>query len=66
MNEDAFLVFGLGFFLFVIWLVVHTSARDQHYADHRKDIEYQRKLNEAREFGFGGPNQHTVKTLKDK
>lgn len=62
----AFMVFGLGFFTFVIHYVVQSSNSDQRYADHRNDVEYSRKLNEAREFGFGGPGQHNVATLKKK
>lgn len=39
---DFFFMFiGLGFFLFIIWFVVQ-----QH------DKEYNRKLNEQREFGY--------------
>lgn len=37
----AFMVFALGFFMFVIHYVVRSQDRD-----------YERKLNEAREFGF--------------
>jgi hypothetical protein len=62
----AFMVFGLGFFLFVINHVISSSNADRQYDDYRKDLEYQRKLTEAREFGFGGPNRHTVKTLRVK
>lgn len=39
--EFFFLFIGLGFFLFVIWLVVNTEERD-----------YNRRLNERREFGY--------------
>ncbi len=54
-DATGFMLFGLGFFIFVVWLVIHTS-----------NVAYERRLNEAREFGFGGPNQHTVETLKEK
>lgn len=53
MTEAVFLVFGLGFFLFVIWVIV-SSERES----------YGRRIMEAREFGFGDKNQHNVKTLK--
>ena len=39
--EFFFMFIGLGFFLLVIWKV--EAAEERHY---------QRKLNEAREFGF--------------
>lgn len=49
----GFMTFGLGFFLFVIgWVVL--SEREA----------YNRRISEAREFGFGGKNQHTIKSLK--
>lgn len=51
--ETFLFIFGLGFFLFVTWLIV-SSERET----------YQRRLNEAREFGFDGQYRHTAKTLK--
>ena len=51
----GFLGIGLAFFLFVI-LIVQRDSREQ----------WERRILEAREFGFGGPGQHTVKTLKGK
>lgn len=51
----GFLVFSLGFFLFTIRIVQR---------DHRESWE--RRLMEAREFGFGGKNQHTAHTLHEK
>jgi hypothetical protein len=48
----AFMVFGLGFFLFVIFVILH---------DHRESWE--RRIMEAREFGFGGKHQHDATTL---
>lgn len=51
----AFMVFGLGFFLFVVMILNR---------DHRESWE--RRIAEAREFGFGGKHQHTARTLRDK
>lgn len=48
----AFMIFGLAFFMFSIRMVMR---------DHRE--AYERRVMEAREFGFGGKNQHTAKTL---
>lgn len=53
--EIAFMVFGLGFFLFVVLMIERSEERS-----------YQRRLNEAREFGYGGPDRHNIKTLKGK
>ena len=39
--DMAFMLIGLGFFIFMIWFVEHSEERN-----------YQRKLTEAREFGF--------------
>lgn len=39
--DMAFMLIGLGFFIFIIWMVENAEERN-----------YQRKLNEAREFGF--------------
>lgn len=51
----AFMVFGLGFFLFVV-LVLNR--------DHRES--WNRRIMEAREFGFGGKHQHNADTLHKK
>jgi len=51
----AFMVFGLAFFLFTIRIVMR---------DHRESWE--RRVMEAREFGFGGKNQHNAQTLHKK
>lgn len=40
-DSFVFMVFGLGFFLFCIWMVLHQS-----------NLEYNRMLNERREFGY--------------
>ena len=53
--EFFFMIFGLGFFLFAVHYIVRTEERD-----------YQRRISEAREFGFGEKNQHTARTLRDK
>ena len=49
-----FMVFGLGFYLFVIHIILRDS-----------DTKWERRIMEAREFGFGGKNQHNAKTLHD-
>jgi hypothetical protein len=51
----AFLIFALGFFTISMRMVMR---------DHRE--AYDQRLMEAREFGFGGKNQHNVETLHDK
>lgn len=55
MLSLAFMVFSLGFFLLSMRIVTR---------DHRES--YERRIMEAREFGFGGPNQHNAKTLHEK
>ena len=54
MEEITFLVFGLGFFLYCIHIIERSS-----------DKEYNRKLNEAREFGFD-PEHPSRKRLRGK
>ena len=49
------LIFSLGFFIFTIRIVTR---------DHRESWE--RRIMEAREFGFGNKNQHNAKTLHEK
>lgn len=41
--DMAFMLIGLGFFIFVMWTVENAEERN-----------YNRKLSEAREFGFKG------------
>lgn len=55
MLDLAFMLFGLGFFTFSI-RIVNRDHREAH----------EQRMMEAREFGFGGKNQHTVKTLHQK
>jgi hypothetical protein len=55
LADLAYLAFGLGFFLFVIRMI-HSDSRET----------YERRVMEAREFGFGGKNQHNAKTLHEK
>lgn len=59
MNSEnvalAFMIFGLAFFVFVVRIVT---------CDHRESWE--RRIMEAREFGFGGKHQHNARTLHDK
>lgn len=63
MEETAFLVFALGFFIFVIWMVVHTTNADRAFEAHRSDVEYGRRLTEAREFKYD-PDRLNPKTSK--
>ena len=51
----AFMIFGLGFFLFVVYIILHSNREG-----------WERRVMEAREFGFGGKNQHTIRSLHDK
>ena len=55
VEDWAFFVFGLGFFLYTM----HTIERGF-------DTSWERRIQEAREFGFGGKGQHNAKTLHDK
>lgn len=52
MLSLAFMVFGLGFFLYSTNIIRR---------DHREDRAV--RIMEAREFGFGGKNQHNAETL---
>lgn len=52
MNEDVFLVFGLGFFLFASGFVVYVSHIIRVYSDRKDDKDYERTINERREFGY--------------
>lgn len=51
----AFMLFCLGFFVFVIRMITRDQREDHAI-----------RVMEAREFGFGGKNQHNVKTLHEK
>lgn len=46
------LAFGLGFFIFSCSLARSWNVADNARIDHRNDLEYNRSLNEKREFGF--------------
>lgn len=52
MNEDAFLLFGTGFFLLCMLLSVTFIRRDQERLDRLEETRYNRMLNERREFGY--------------
>ena len=52
MNSDTFLIFSLGFFLFAVLIVLIEGRRSEDRRDRRADIEYNRMLNERREFGY--------------
>lgn len=54
VNSYAFMIFGLGFFIFSMWMV--------HSWNH---TEYRRDIREAREFGFEGSKAQR-KALKIK
>lgn len=49
--DMAFMLIGLGFFIFMIWFVENAEERN-----------YQRKLNEAREFGVHNSNLSSKET----
>ena len=49
------MLIGLGFFIFIIHLVTNGEDRD-----------YQRRLNEAREFGYDLLHQRKISKLKFK
>lgn len=55
MEELAFMIFGLGFFLFVTLIITR---------DHRESWE--RRIMEAREFGFERKRRLFEKTLRQK
>lgn len=55
VEDWAFFIFGLGFFLFTMHTITHDN-----------DKSWERRIMEAREFGFGGKNQHNAKSLHDK
>jgi hypothetical protein len=55
VEDWAFFIFGLAFFLFTM----HTITRDN-------DKSWERRVMEAREFGFGGKDHHNAKTLHEK
>lgn len=55
MDVDIFLIFGLGFFLFCIWLVVNVTRSDERE-------QYLRRVNEMREFGFDGEHKHNSRS----
>lgn len=49
-----FMLFGLGFFIFVVWKIEKSE-----------DDRYQRRLNEAREFGYKKPLNPPLPSQKD-
>lgn len=50
LQSIGFMVFGLGFFLFVAWIIFRQDT-----------IDYDRKLNERREFGYFDQRRRTRK-----
>lgn len=46
------LVFGLAFFIYCMILADSMQRRDRRHTDYRSDLEYQRMLQERREFGY--------------
>jgi hypothetical protein len=54
-----FMVFGLGFFLFTTHIILRETREE-------KRESWERRVMEAREFGFGVKNGHTVQTLHEK
>lgn len=60
--EFFFMFIGFGFFLFVINLVTKSASDDRRYSDRRVDLDYERRLSEAREFGFEGKQKIPIKS----
>jgi len=54
MSEDVFMIFGLGFFLFVIYMITKGDRESYERRRDANNLTYARKLDEAREFGFQG------------
>lgn len=53
MDVDTFMIFGLAFFVFVVWLVVSHQRSEERE-------QYNRRINEAREFGFNGQHKQNA------
>lgn len=67
MNSDTtFLIFGLGFFLFAAYLCINENRRREFREDYRRDLEYNRMLNERREFGNYIEKPETKRYFKRK
>ncbi len=52
MGPDAFFLFGLGFYLFGMYMVVSFKRSADVREDNRADLAYRRDLQEKREFGY--------------
>lgn len=48
----VFMVFGLGFFLFVIWLISSDARRSEIRQDRRDELAYARMHKDRKKFGF--------------
>lgn len=48
----AFMVFGLGFFILMIGIIVFASWMTENHRTRQDDKNYERRLNEMREFGY--------------
>ncbi len=55
LADFAYLCFALGFFMFTMWFVKRQN-----------DVDYERTLNERREFGYGnGTKYHPFRRIRD-
>lgn len=61
-----FMVFGLAFFIYVTNIVRNDQREDLRDKRSAQRESYERRVMEAREFGFGGKDNHNAKTLHDK
>lgn len=59
MDVDEFFLICFGFLFFAVYLCVHENRRSESRKDHRNDIEYNRVLNERREFGYNKVEEST-------
>ena len=59
-NSMVFMVFGLGFFLFVIWFITTDSTRQEIRQDRRDELAYARQYKSRKKFG----NETVEATLK--
>lgn len=58
LGSIAFMVFGLGFFLFVMLVILRDDRETYNRRDYADHVRYGRKIEEAREFGFENSRLH--------
>lgn len=52
INEDSFFVLSFALLFISVYLNVHENRRREERQDRRDDLNYERRLNEWREFGY--------------